>query len=231
MKRLLTGLLLLVILAALAVVFDPSGILLGRLRGEVFYDGRPMSSWRRGLLDTAPGAQTNTRLRLVEGKEEAVPLLVGLLAPTESAEVRWNAAMVLGDLGPAAEQAVPPLIQALEEKESLLRLAAVDALGKIGPAAKPAVPQMAALLKGDEPVRVLKSLRRLRGVNQAAFSAIQEMLGHEDGEVRENACEALGEMGTDAKNAIPRLTDLLKDPVEKVRIEAERALKRVKESQ
>jgi HEAT repeat protein len=84
---------------------------------------------------------------------------------------------------------------------------------------------MAALLRTDEPVRVLKALRKLRGVNEAALPAVREALGHPDAEARENACEALAEMGPIAKDALPRLRELLQDPSPKVREEAERAVK------
>ncbi len=233
MKRLvLTGAAVLLALGASAVLLDPTRVLLGTLRGEPFYRGRPASFWRGALLDAAPGAQTNARNDLAEGQAEVVPLLVELLEKTpgagrDAAEVRWNAAIVLGVIGEPAASAVPALTAALEDPERLVRVSAADALGKIGPAARDAVPRMAALLQTDEPVRLLKSLRRLRGVNEAAFPAVLDTLTHDDPEARENACETLGEMGPPAKEAVPKLTELLNDPNEKVRGEAQHALDQI----
>lgn len=53
-------------------------------------------------------------------------------------EVRRAAARALGDIGPEAKEAVPELIEALNDED--MDLIAVWALGRIGPAAVAAVP-------------------------------------------------------------------------------------------
>lgn len=52
--------------------------------------------------------------------------------------VRANTARGLGEIGPAAKDAVPALIEALNDDD--VSLVAVWALGEIGPAAKSAAP-------------------------------------------------------------------------------------------
>ena len=72
----------------------------------------------------------------------------------------------LGELGPAAESAVPELSAALADprEEYFSREAAVEALGKIGPAAKSAVPLLRRLLEDSS-----ESLR------QSAREAMQKI--------------------------------------------------------
>ncbi len=57
----------------------------------------------------------------------------------EDKEVRGRAANALGQIGPAAKEAVPALIAALKDEDRLVRLHAAWALGQIGPAAIPAL--------------------------------------------------------------------------------------------
>ena len=95
--------------------------------------------------------------------------------------VRARAAEALGEMGPAAKDAVPALIKLCGDSDSDVRGHAAEALGEMGPAAKDAVP---ALIK---------------------------LCGDSDSDVRGHAAVALGEMGPDAKDAIPALKKLCGD--------------------
>jgi HEAT repeat protein len=233
MKRLAAGALIVLAIAAAVALLEPSGTVLGQLRGEKFYDGRPTSFWRKELLDPAPGVQTNTIKALADGGPAAVAVLIDLLrtdGASGGAEVRLSAALALGHIGSGAEPAVPALTEALSDRSADVRLAAAEALAQVGPAAGGAVPAMTALLKEEQPARVvraLKALRRLRGVNHEAIPAFLEATRHADAEVRENAAEALGEAGEAAAGALPRLRELLRDDNENVREEAEAAIKKI----
>ena len=55
MKRKLTWLSILLILAVLAVWLEPTRVVWGKLRGEEFYWGRPTSYWRNELDRWRPG--------------------------------------------------------------------------------------------------------------------------------------------------------------------------------
>jgi HEAT repeat protein len=232
MKRLVGGAAV-VIAIAVAACLEPTGAVLGSLRGENFYHGRPTSYWRKQLLDPAPGVQTNTVLALSSGGAEAVPVLIDLLhgdRGTGETEVRLEAALALGHMGPEAEPAVPALTEALGDPSADLRLAAAEALARVGPAASAAVPAMTQLLKEGQPARVvrtIKALRRLRGNNYDAIPALIEATHHPDAEVRENAAEALGEAGPAAASALPALRALLDDKNKKVHEEAEDAIEKI----
>src|SRR5262245_61421376 len=133
--RLLIGLgllALLTLLAAAAVLLDPTRVLLGTLWQEPFYQQRPASYWSQALQDPAPAARTNTIKTLADGGAAAVPLLTDLLAARRPADVRLAAAEALGLIGPEAKAAVPALAAALGDSDRFVRVAAADALGKIG---------------------------------------------------------------------------------------------------
>ena len=92
-----------------------------------------LEDWRR--LQSAPLAFLMRQLEL-EYKHLKLES-----ARREVVEKRRKAAWLLGELGPAAEPALPGLIRVLERQEED-SLAVADALGVLGPVAKPAIPAL-----------------------------------------------------------------------------------------
>ena len=113
--------------------------------------------------------------------------------------MRWYAAHALGQLGPAAAEAVTPLqTRLLEEAEEYQRGAAAWALGRIGPAARPAIPVL-----------------------------IESLGSEKHASVRRNSAWALGQFGPAARGAVPGLVKLLDDEDPVVRVQAAAALWRI----
>lgn len=83
-------------------------------------------------------------------KAAAVPDLIRALAD-KNCDVRWGAAVALGEIGPEAKEAVPALIRAMGDEEEEVRDAAVRALGWIGPEAGAAAPGLVKLLESGDP--------------------------------------------------------------------------------
>lgn len=124
----------------------------------------------------------------------------------EDKTVCRRAAAALGQIGPAAKDAVSLLDQATWSPSMEVRFAAVDALGRIGPAARASVPTIMeqAFMSEDDPnyyVDVV-SFRRLATI-------------------------AFGRMGPEAKDVVPELEKALRsgDPV--YRVDAALALWRI----
>src|SRR5690242_18361398 len=138
MRKWLLGALVLLLLAiAAGVVLEPTGVVLGRLRGETFYRGRPVSTWRRALLDQDPRVHVETVAVLKDGQSEGVPVLTELLrwgkdGDWSAAEVRWTAAELLGQIGPPAKGAIPALAAALHDPDPHVRAVAAGSLASIG---------------------------------------------------------------------------------------------------
>ena len=111
----------------------------------------------------------------------AIPALAKALSDS-SPRVRALAAVALQAKGPAAARALPELVSALNDPVDYVRVPAADALGAMGPAGRAAVHPLAErLLVKNEEVMVLRSV-----------------------------AEALGNIGPDAKDALPALTQTLK---------------------
>jgi HEAT repeat protein len=129
-------------------------------------------------------------------------------------KVRFSAALALGNIGPAAKDSVPALIDALKSNAGGLRQTAASALEKIGPAA---VPALIDALKGkDEELRQVAALA-LGNIGPAAKDSVPALIGavkDKEGKVRMAAADALYKMGP---AAVPALLDALKGKDEEVR--------------
>src|SRR5205823_4227922 len=143
---------------------------------------------------------------------------------------RLAAAAALGDIGPAARDAIPALAEAMKKDTELqVREEAALALGGSGQAA--AVPPLIDVLNGDdEDVRRLAALA-LGEIGPAARPAIPSLIkalrADKDYRVRFHAAEALGRMGPEAKVAIPALREALKDDRPEVSNAAAETLKKI----
>jgi HEAT repeat protein len=84
-----------------------------------------------------------------EDRSGEVPgLLVSL--KSDQAGIRAAAARTLGEIGPAARDAVPDLTAALRDSDRDVRRNAAQSLGNIGPAAQPAVAELSAALRDSQ---------------------------------------------------------------------------------
>lgn len=149
---------------------------------------------------------------------------------------KWNVsswiAIVLGSIGPEAEDIVLALIEALKDEEGEIRSRAAHILGSIsGEATEEAVPALIQALKDKEwQVRsgatyALGSIGSEAKVTICAIiRALIEALKDEEWQVRRRAASALEGMGTKAKKAVPTLVETLKDKEENVRIHTALAL-------
>lgn len=139
---------------------------------------------RAALDDPEPGIRldaANSLWRTDRDAEHVVPVLAELLeVPTEyryRVNVPATAAYYLGKMGPAAEAAVPALINALQHPKESVRTRVAEALGHIGPAAKPAVPDLIEMIETsnssstDEIAAALKALTTIDP--EAAIAIIQ----------------------------------------------------------
>ena len=80
--------------------------------------------------------------------------------------MRRSAASALIKFGLEAKRAVPALIAALEDKDSIVRFSVASALGAMGPAARRAVSALTEALKdGDKNVRLAaaKAITDIKG--------------------------------------------------------------------
>ncbi len=190
----------------------------------------------------ALGGARNFLVRLGSRAQPSVPTLIDVLRDHENFWMgRCGQAIdVLGSIGPPAKEAVPELLKLLEVREDDLRFRSALALTRIDPQQEAGVSVLLAEL-GNRDVRgraegavwlakratlVLwdgKTLRRaisggLRGMQQTAYANRSR---------RVTAVQALGEMGPAGRDAVPALTEALKDPTPAVREAAAKALNKI----
>jgi HEAT repeat protein len=146
------------------------------------------------------------QLRLI-GKDAVHALAKALKDP--EVQMRRKSAAVLITLAGAYEdeqprpekldirEAIPALINALEDSDGEVRSWAAQALGEVGPDAKDAVPALLKLITDSE-----------------------------EG-CRNSSCIALAHIGPPAKDALPALRKALKDPSKDVRQFAKRAIDQI----
>jgi hypothetical protein len=202
---LLPGILL---IAALAVWLEPTRIVWGYLMGDSFYAGRPTRYWsqeierwtekgpRKAAAPASPGMMDQIKAYIgldvsepdtpvvLHGDPEALSVLAELLKDN-NAILRRQAAMVLAMTQPPIPGAVSPLTEALSDSDDLVRWQAAQGLAMISP---------------DEA--------------EAAIPVLVEMLRLENRywAVRMRAAFSLQRIGPPAREAVPALSEILKDP-------------------
>jgi HEAT repeat protein len=231
-KRLLLGLAVGLPVVLIAAIFlDPTCVLLGYLRGEAFHRGRPTSWWKKALENPAPVVQAETFQNLKGGGQSAARVLVALLGEKsssgwKSADVRWKAADLLGQVGPDATDTAPALIEALKDEDLHVRTVAATSLGVLKPLPREAIPNLIALLgSGDrDSVAAARTLSLFGPEARSAIPALVEAMQAKDSEVRWNAIRTLGKIGPEARTAVPALIKALKDEDALVREHAAESL-------
>ena len=131
--------------------------------------------------------------------EAAVGPLIDALEGSAAGHERAEAAETLGDIGLAAQPAIPALTARLRDESEQVRAQAAEALGTIAQADSAAVPPLGGAL-GDESVPVRRNaafaLLRLGPHGEAAVPALGNVLYDEDRYVRGDAAHALLRIGT-----------------------------------
>ncbi len=160
---------------------------------------------------------------------EAIPGLIGLLKGPE-VDCRKRALFALGQIGPKAQTALNPLIAALADRESTVRVGAAQVVQALGPQAREAVPALVANLQARQPevrVTAAAALGHMEASAKEARRPLLECLFDPDDQVRYAAALALGRIGPHFTEAIPLLRDALNDASPMVRLAALDSLSRI----
>ncbi len=150
--------------------------------------------------------------------QAAIPGLLKALRD-EDADVRWQAAEALGQLG--SEAAIPRLLIALEHEDAYIRRQAAPVLGQLGSEA--AIPGLLIALEDEDAYvrwRAAKALGQLG--SETAIPGLLIALGDKEAHVRWRAAEALGQLDSEA--AIPELLIALEHKDADIRRQAVEAL-------
>jgi HEAT repeat protein/tRNA A-37 threonylcarbamoyl transferase component Bud32 len=176
----------------------------------------------------APDPGAGRRRRARDEPSATPPAVIRLLKAIQDPASRWMAVVALGQMGPTAHEAIPALIEALEDAESAVRWDAAKALGKMGAVAARAVPALTAILhEQDDEIARQHVVAALGAIGPAARTAVPALISSlkDDGHhLDEQAGEALVRIGTPA---IPALIEAMKDDDPRVRLRAANTLTRI----
>jgi hypothetical protein len=157
---------------------------------------------------SGPGFDAAGRERL----RAAIPALILLLdaqTPPYASQTALNSAKILGSvLGPEDKAAAPALAEALERQDTREKAWVTT--------------------KGSGFISSDAAARALTRIGPGAVPVLLGLLNKESPRLRELAARSLGEMGPQAREAVPALTELAqREPNSAVQSAAEEALKRI----
>jgi HEAT repeat protein len=172
------------------------------------------------LRETAALSLTRVALKMSEktksssDRQFAAEALKESLEKDKSTRVKEIAASSLGKIIPESAPAIPVLILAIKQKDTGLRVAAVDALRRLGPEAKSAAPDLRALALDATADIISKSFAFLALGNLKDVESIPALLQTVQDvkmplELRLPAANAISMMGSEAGGAFSEKLGLL----------------------
>jgi HEAT repeat protein/outer membrane protein assembly factor BamB len=177
-----------------------------RLEAVVQLAKQPPASAMSGLVAALADPCERVRARalaaLIQSGSKAVPVMVQALA-SQNAPARLCAVQFFAKM--PARESVGPLIQMLGDQHMDIRLAATDALAAAGPEVVPAAVQ--ALQSEKSLVRQGAATLLGRRGDEKTIAPLMEALGDSVPEVRTNAAQALGRIGTAVTASIRKVIE------------------------
>ena len=128
-------------------------------------------------------------------------------------DARRAAAKALADGGPESKEAVPALIKALKDRDVFVRRFSAQALGEIGPEARSAAPALVASLDDARKEVQTAAANALAKIGPSGVEALTSLVKDErkDSAARREAIKGLSRGGSEARGAVPVLTELVKE--------------------
>jgi HEAT repeat protein len=217
---------ILAVAAVLAIVFEPSQTVMGKLAGDAFFQSHPTRYWVTAL-QSGPTRQADALSQLQQGGKPAVPVLIGILGNTSlDATLRCTAAEILAKLGPDAVDAGPVMIASLRDADSHVQALCVAGLPKVSVPAATAVPLLTDMLKSSHTVVCARALSTYRGAAAPSLPILIELLQDHarSPEIRANAARTIGKIGPASISAVPALIGEMGDADAAVREHCAEAL-------
>jgi len=253
--------------SALLLLFGLLWLLTGQISHEPVYGGKTLTLWLRTYDPSSPLGRGSREwnetddavrhigtnaipflLRMLRETDSSLKLALAALAqrqrfikihfvPATTRNIEASKAFIV--LGDAAKDAVPDLMKAYDENNSIESRSAIEeALSWIGPGAESAVPlllQAATNANNEVRANALWALGDIHCDAQVCVPVLIRALGDSDSGARLSAAHALGMFGTEAQSAIPALSEMTKPPkalavfsiTDEVPLEARNALRKI----
>jgi hypothetical protein len=200
--------------------------------GTIVFRGLPLAAYL-DRLKTAPTADRPDVLRALGSfGEDAAPALAQLSEALRDSDpqARVAAAWAISQIGPRAAAAIPDLGMALNDSDHQVRIHAALAFRAMGPAGSAGIPVLIGAL--NDPVDFVRAaaVEGLGSMGASAQAAVKPLIARlqtkdEHGVVLGRVVHALGDIGPDAKEALPILEQAVK--VHRMGPEAEEAILKI----
>jgi HEAT repeat protein/serine phosphatase RsbU (regulator of sigma subunit) len=181
---------------------------------------KSLPALRAELKTAEPAMQTailETLGDLGPEAQEAAAEVRSLLDRQARPEVRRAAGSNLARIDPTAPETIAALGQHLEDPDEDIRIAIIQALESLGPAAKEVIPVLVGILRDPNASLGLKlavcdALGGIKPNGKDGVTPLQELLKQHNRQLQEKAIEILRSLGPIARDAVPDLLQLLKEP-------------------
>ncbi|MFO0841324.1 MAG: HEAT repeat domain-containing protein [Gemmataceae bacterium] len=148
--------------------------------------------------------------------------------PDNMVDLRIQAAVLLGELGPGAKAAVPALVEALDLQDPYLRGVAIRSLSEVAPDDDEVMARLVPLLEGSHRLTTLTVFSRVRAGGPAVVEALRKLVEEDsDPAWTALAVEALALRKAGARPAVGPVRKALTHPDPVVRRNAAEALGRI----
>ena len=183
------------------------------------------------LVDLLRGADKPTRLKvlatLARTASPSALTEISAVSKDSDPEVRAAAFTAYAQAERDETKKLEVLTAALDDSDGAVRRAAGEALGRLGEKARAAAPRLIVCLQRDEDRAF--ALEALKQIQLRDLPQLMELVNHGDTRVRIFACERLGRLGGEARDALPVLQELAQSRTvaENVQREARRAVRQI----
>lgn len=147
----------------------------------------------------------STLSQMGDAADPALPALKEVLKNSTEGQVRLAAALAVWNLDNDAALVVPVLETLLDNKSAGYRYDAAHALGEIGKAAQAALPALAKTLRDSDESVVQQAAAAMSQIGARAVPLLIDAIAADNATARRSAVVALGNIGTEAKAAVPVL--------------------------
>jgi len=187
-----------------------------------------LNRWAEDLASGDWDARDAARTALRRAGPRSVPSLIPLLKH-DSADVRSEAVYVLGRIGPPGYEAVPALMDVLDDPDVRLRAEAAGALWEIDPdTSEESIPVLIEALEDPKWWRTAALALAAMGARaEPAVPTLANLLDHPDTLARDTAMLVLRSIGPAARAAVPKVRPFLQDADPSTRLWAYDALWRI----
>lgn len=215
-----------IVAGVLVILFEPTQVLLGTIRGDAFFQSRPTRYWTRAL-QSGPTQQAEAMTQLQQGGKAGVPVLAAILSDKSvDPALRCDAAEILAKLGPDASESGPVMVATLNDADPHVQAVCVAGLPKVGVSAETAVPLLMGLLKSEHSVVSARALSTYKAAAVSSVPILIELLQDRTRkpEVRANAARTIGKIGPGSISAVPALIGEMGDADASIREHCAEAL-------